>query len=399
MDNGEAKDPRLSVSYASVTLRDLRERDQGTFSVSVGDRLYDIITLTINDCAKEFVQNYATVYFGSIPRKAEYLEFTPLHNRDQPQILWNRTDPQANKGGRVQVRGNTWEMYKLTQADNGFYAFRKNDNTLLNRMKLSVEDYDREYNIKVGERLVILYPAEFTMWTVTFIPEGETEHQTVIRDGTSAAGNFAWRLQVMHEGIEIYPVESTDSGTFEFRDKQGNLAMTAIVELESDATLLVVAAVVGTILVVIICCCCVRKCCCKKSSSKRNESAPQTAATPATYYHSQDTNQPAGTSYSPAPSTFSYQPRNLPVSTGPITTSTGPSVHNPVNIHVTSPQPQVAVSGDQEAAPAPSMGSDMFSSDYEPKFDLKGLRFPSAPPLSSDSTFCDVYTSDKLNFL
>ncbi|GLD53612.1 uncharacterized protein AKAME5_002835900 [Lates japonicus] len=155
--------------------------------------------------------------------------------------------------------------------------------------------------------------------------------------------------------------------------------------------------IVGIILVVIICCCCVRKCCCKKSSSKRNESAPQTAATPAAYYH--DTNQPAGTSYSPAPSTFSYQPRNPPVSTGPTTTSTGPSVHNPVNIHVTSPQPQVAVSGDQGAAPAPSIGSDMFSSDYEPKFDLKGPRFPSAPPLSSDSTFCDVYTSDKLNFL
>ncbi|GLD53614.1 uncharacterized protein AKAME5_002836000, partial [Lates japonicus] len=139
MDNGEAKDPRLSVSYASVTLRDLRERDQGTFSISVGDRLYDIITLTINDCAKEFVHDYATVHYGSIPRKAEYLEFTPLYYRDQPQILWNRTDPQTNKGGRVQVRGNTWEMYKLTQADNGFYAFRKNDDTLLNRIQLSIQ--------------------------------------------------------------------------------------------------------------------------------------------------------------------------------------------------------------------------------------------------------------------
>ncbi|GLD67307.1 uncharacterized protein AKAME5_001866200, partial [Lates japonicus] len=119
----------------------------------------------------------------------------------------------------------------------------KNDDILLNRIQLSVEDYYRKYNIKVGERLIILYPAQFTTWTVTFTPEGDNR----IPNG----------------------------------DEQGNLVMTAFLELESDATLLVVAAVVGTILVVIICCCCVRKCCCKKSSSKRNESAPQTAATPA----------------------------------------------------------------------------------------------------------------------
>lgn len=60
---------------------------------------------------------------------------------------------------------------------------------------------------------------------------------------------------------------------------------------------------------------------------------------------------------------------------------------------------QVAPLGGQGATPAPSFRSDCLSSDPEPKFELKGLTFPFAPPLSSDSTFSDVYTSDKLNFL
>lgn len=37
-------------------------------------------------------------------------------------------------------------------------------------------------------------------------------------------------------------------------------------------------------------------------------------------------------------------------------------------------------------------------SDLGPRFEVKGMTFPSAPPLGSDSA-CEVYTSEKLNFL
>lgn len=57
---------------------------------------------------------------------------------------------------------------------------------------------------------------------------------------------------------------------------------------------------------------------------------------------------------------------------------------------------QVAPLGGQGAAPAPSI---FLSSEPELTFELKGVTFPTAPPLSSDSTLSDVYTSDKLNFL
>lgn len=38
-------------------------------------------------------------------------------------------------------------------------------------------------------------------------------------------------------------------------------------------------------------------------------------------------------------------------------------------------------------------------SNAEPKFDIKGMAFPSAPLLGSNTSTADVFTSQKLNFL
>lgn len=61
------------------------------------------------------------------------------------------------------------------------------------------------------------------------------------------------------------------------------------------------------------------------------------------------------------------------------------------SFQVTPPEQQIA-------SPAPEFNSTFLSSGPDPKFELKGTIFPSAPPLSSDSAVCDVYNSDKLNF-
>lgn len=61
--------------------------------------------------------------------------------------------------------------------------------------------------------------------------------------------------------------------------------------------------------------------------------------------------------------------------------------------------PQVAAPQGQGLTPGLAVDSDFLSSEAEPTFELKGSISPSAPPLSSDTTFCDVYNSDKLNFL
>ncbi|XP_078116829.1 uncharacterized protein LOC144524438 isoform X2 [Sander vitreus] len=349
MDKDEAKDPRLRISIGSVELTDLTERDEGTFSVSVGDAMpYDVIKLEIVECAYKMYRNYGKSYSYTVPRQTEFVEFTPLHREDLPRVLWNRTDPQANKGSRWQMKGSIWEIKSVNQADSGYYNFRKKDNTLLSRKRLTVKENNRHYYTNMNERLLIQNPTFVATWTVTFTPAGEVENNTLMEAGNLVTDDR--RIQIMPKGIEINPVNITDSGTFEFRDQQGHLAQIVIVEVEDEPPPSVlhpyvyIAIIGGIIFAVVVCCCCVKKCCCKNSSSKRHESAPETAAAPAVYYH-------------------------------------------------------VEPLGGQGGYPAPTLGSDCHSSDPVPKFELKRQSIPSALPLVSDSTFCDVYTSDKLNFL
>eukprot|EP00064_Thunnus_orientalis_P020819 superscaffoldBa00005948_g20967 len=241
MENGEAKDPRLKVSLNSVTLEHLTERDEGTFSISVdGNRLHDVIELEITECAEQVVRSYNGRYSYNVPREAEFLEFTPIFRLDQSRVLWNRTDPQTNTGGRGHVKRNVWEISELTQADNGFYNFRKKDKTLKSRIKLIVQEHKTYYDAKVNEELHITYPVAFTPWNMAFTPKGEKKSIMLMRagnmveedDSMSESLNLIGRLQEVNEGIEIYPVESTDSGAFEFRDQEGNLVLVVQVKVE-----------------------------------------------------------------------------------------------------------------------------------------------------------------------
>ncbi|XP_059202726.1 uncharacterized protein LOC131982159 [Centropristis striata] len=383
MDNGEAKDPRLIVSMTAVQFRDLR--DEGTFSISTDNRtLLDIIRLNILDCSDKITKYYGDTYFGSPPSGAELLEFTRLHSKDQPKVLWNRTDPQTNSGGRVRVtrNGRSWQINDLTQADIGHYSFRAKDNSWLQTTFLKVEEHVSNHIAKVDKSfLVDMKPAlRGELWTVSFTPKGELSSIPLVRERRLVnKWNFQWRIQLLGLGIDIDPVKHGDSGTFEYRDQQGNLFQTVTIDVKDEeiSTAGIFAIVAAAVFAVVFIGLIVKKCCCKKSSSKRD------ASTPPVFYHS--STQPAGPSYSAAPAPHhSYQPTNSFVPTEPTTTSLEPSV---------------AAVGAQTTDPAPTLGSDCLSSDPGPHFEVKGLRSPSAPPLNSDSTLSDVYTSDKLNFL
>ncbi|XP_053180112.1 uncharacterized protein LOC128363195 isoform X3 [Scomber japonicus] len=397
MENGQVKDPRLEFASIPLTLRDVTERDEGTYSISYDDddRLFVIVRVNILDCAEEVERSLYSMYSGHIPREAELLEFISIPRiRDKPHVLWNRTNPRTRKGSRVLVQGDSWKITKLVESDSGFYNIRKKDNTLISRIKLTVKEYILYYNgddVK-KDGLHISYPDGFTPWDVTFYPKGiDRTKVTVMEAGhlpldTDYFGTvyFDGRIQEVPNGLKIDPVKNTDSGVFEFKYDDGKLGLVVEVNLEdvSIPAYEYVAIIAGIILVIVCCCCCCKKCCCKKSSAKRG-STPQTAAAPAVYYHG--TNQPDCPSYSAAPPTpaYSYQPISTLGNQEP----------------TTSPGPLVAVPGGQGAAPAQSIGSDFLSSDSGPTFEFKGTTFPSAPPLSSDSANCDVYNSDKLNFL
>ncbi|XP_034739633.1 uncharacterized protein LOC117951812 isoform X2 [Etheostoma cragini] len=386
MDKDEAKDPRLKISIGSVVLTDLTERDEGMFSVSFANAMpYDIINLEILDCAYEAYKKYGTSYGTVIPGQTEYIEFLHFHSKDLPIVLWNLSDPQANKGSRWRMRGLIWEIMYLTYADGGYYNFRKKDKTVLTRERIRVLVNDRRYSTKVKTQFVIDIPPGDATWTVTFTTSGGDKKNTLMEAGNLVTDNR--RIRIMPEGIEINPVNISDSGTFEFRDQQGVLVQTVelVVEEEPPPVLqpyVYIAITGGIIFAMVFCCCCVKSCCCNNSSSKMDESAPQTAAATDVYYH--DSIQPEGPSYSAAPAPDnSYQPMNSFVS----------------GEHTTTPlEPSVESLGEQGGDPAPTLGSDCCSSDPVPKFELNRQYIPSALPLVSDSTSCDVYTSDKLNF-
>ncbi|KAM6951962.1 uncharacterized protein PEZ65_008274 isoform 2-T2 [Lycodopsis pacificus] len=113
-------------------------------------------------------------------------------------------------------------------------------------------------------------------------------------------------------------------------------------------------------------------CCCGKSKSKENGSETA-AAEPDVQYQEYDT-EPVG-------------PRS-----GQLIDPSG--THDPDPPSYTVTDPLVSAPAEQPDAPTVPVHSDP-----EPTFEFKGMTATSAPPLGSDSTNSDVYTSDKLNFL
>ncbi|XP_034037616.1 uncharacterized protein LOC117520378 isoform X3 [Thalassophryne amazonica] len=392
IDKGKAVDPRYKVTSTSVSLPDLTESDDGTFSKSQSSRT---IRLKIVDCSEEILKTYGEDLYYDISRQSEFLEFTPTRSLDQPKVLWNQTSTQSRKTDRVWVRFNSWEMIKLSQADNGYYNFRRKDNTLLSRIKLTVREKIENFILMEEDSLTITLPLECTSCTMSYSRRGDTDTLVVMKAGHVVQdGPFKERIW-MHgsDQIEIESLKTTDSGQFEVRDQDGNLALLLELNVRSRVEAISPAVYVGipiTILFVLFfCCCCVKKCCCKKGSSKR-EPAVQTLAV-----RYQDANQDTGPSHVPPPysSVYSY-PCNTIRTTESASSSTELPVLSPTEIHMSSHPPEVAATGQQHAAPVvPDFGCS--SLDSEPKFELKGLHFP----LSSEATFCDVYTSDKLNFL
>ncbi|XP_035983244.1 uncharacterized protein LOC105939834 isoform X2 [Fundulus heteroclitus] len=352
MEEGKAKDSRLKVTSASVSLTDVNKRDEGVYTVLYdGKDSREVLKLKVLDCTEMINRQYMHNLEHVISDKVQYLEYNPPDNEDVPLILWNRTNTLNNDKRRGNVFRNNWRIPGVTQADNDFYNFRRGDKSLDSRILLTVKENTRSYNPKVNEHLLITNPFTGGPWTVTFKQETEDEWVTVMKDGRLLHGDdiFSERITIQSYGIEIYPVESTDSGTFEFRDQQGNLALSVQVEVIHESHHLVTYIVAAVALLLGICCCC----CCKKRFCKKDKSADAategtavtyhdnsttTATGPVVYYHG--TNQPTGPSYSnhPYPSVYPPHPVNHPAFTEPAAVSIEPPPLQP-NTAVYPPQP------------------------------------------------------------
>lgn len=245
--------------------------------------------------------------------------------------MWNRTGSLINKEN-LKFNRNKIHVQSLTQLDNGYYNLRRKNNYLISRKKLQVEGNGIKLDVFLyviknmiqstlfhtakevyltptdKERLFIPFPLNSKTWTLTYISDGDDEEHTLVDKGIQVRDSYIYvpfkrRFSKYDDGVDIDPVESRDSGTFYFKDPNGNLAETVRLEvigeqkeigksreavniyLKSNTcflfcrpeylpTYVYIIVPVSIILALICCCCCVKKCCCKRSSSKRNESAP-----------------------------------------------------------------------------------------------------------------------------
>lgn len=91
-------------------------------------------------CSELVEKYYGNNWFYDSPEERKLLDFTPDNDTDQLLVLWNRTNPQSNKGVRGRMSySDTWQMACVTQSDNGHYYFRKQDGTVLKTVQLLVK--------------------------------------------------------------------------------------------------------------------------------------------------------------------------------------------------------------------------------------------------------------------
>lgn len=151
------------------------------------------------------------------------------------------------------VKWNEINLLDLTQVNSGYYNLRRNDNTLLSRKMVQVKGNEIKLDVFLyviknvihftlfhtaneghrdaveNERFFLQYPFMSKIWTLTFIWDEDNEEYKLIDNGIQVRENsiylpFKKRFSKYNDGIEIYPVEARDSGTFYFKDSDENLA-------------------------------------------------------------------------------------------------------------------------------------------------------------------------------
>lgn len=84
-------------------------------------------------------------------------------------------------------------------------------------------------------RVHIQFPFTSSTLTVTYTRDGESKEYTLIDNGITVKQNvmyfpFKKRFYELKDSFEIHPLEKKDTGTFYFKDQDGNLAQ--VVRLE-----------------------------------------------------------------------------------------------------------------------------------------------------------------------
>ncbi|TKS72399.1 hypothetical protein D9C73_006473 [Collichthys lucidus] len=327
---------------------------------------------------------------------AHYIEFNHIDSSDQTLIVWKHDDPPAREDSRRKVAGIYFMIKNLTQLDSGLYTVRDKKGGIISTKSLVVSEHKMTLTRGIADKLRVGFDLEPNSCNIYFFPEDKEYTPVIVARRGKLLETFycpgltlLWPCQLENNNLEM-----SCSGRFEFRDLNDNKALVVRLHMEpppSNKSYIGIGA--GIFSAVLSCCCCFKRVCCR-SSSKKDQSETPNDEEPAVYYHEYE-NEPVG----PGPeqlSPTSYTP-TVPLIHNPPTTYDTPAfseIHNPPTMDDPPAFSEVYPPARQEDVPTVPV-----LSDPEPQFEVKGLTFPSAPPLSSDSTGCNVYTSDKLNFL
>ncbi|XP_062332608.1 uncharacterized protein LOC134032612 isoform X1 [Osmerus eperlanus] len=414
LDKLKLKDPRYKVTVLTLRIPDVTEEDNGIFSVMYDDGItFDLLRLEVTDCSSKVELTYGSRFLQTVVNQASTLDFLPLDSSSKSVVLWNQTNNQAGTEGIGVMIGHSWVVTRVTQKHQGHYTFRNSDGRILSRRKLEVKEHVEWHTVDSDENIVIKFALDSDEYNLNFFPEGETEAILLIKKGIEMYGKpINDKVRILgrrsHFAFKIADLENQDSGKFELRDQDNNLALVVWLKVKPGIYMATYIFVGVSVFILVGIYCCVRKCCSKSNASKRNASA---SALGQVVVHQDETchmtSQPSGPSHARPRYFQSYA--SEPVVTispaapsGPTYQPTPPPPNqssNDTTILKDDPHTQVSTSTGLDP-PSFSLGFDCLSSDSETQFKLPQRLnhrtdfFPSSDPSSS----ADVYISDKLNF-
>ncbi|KAL3972955.1 NADH dehydrogenase (ubiquinone) 1 beta subcomplex subunit 2 [Sarotherodon galilaeus] len=345
-------------------------------------------------CCLAYVENHEVEYGNRfrmrVSRRVHFIEFIPK-NKSEGTILWNRDEAPPREGSRWKMIGTLYTINSLAPKDSGRYIFKDSYGELMHAKIIDVKEVTKSYTLETNEVLNITFDLEPHSCNIYFFP-GENSKTAIVLKGRLQHD----LKQVDCVGFELLKpcgivhkaIQKTCIGRFEVRDDNDDKALVVFLEMEEPQFSPTYLGIGGGALFVTLCWCCCKHCCCGESSSAKDnsEAAEENDSEPAVYYHEFE---PVG----PGPNQrceLSNPPNTEEAPDAPV----GPMIHSSAAMDAPPAYREVTPLVKQEEAPTITPNSDA-----EPRFELKGTVFNSGAPLSSSSTYCDVYTSEKINFL
>ncbi|XP_077958299.1 uncharacterized protein LOC144382920 isoform X2 [Gasterosteus aculeatus] len=378
-------DRKFVMTGSIFAIHKLTQNDSGHY-ISRDKDLKEISTYTLE--VKATTRTYS-------PEPGDRLSFTFNLKPDSCNIYFfpSRTrrlrmlENKIIRGGVLQ--GDSDELYckgfdflhpcgisnKVLQIScDGRYEIRdQNDNTAL-MVSLDMNQILRTVIRTPGYNFNFTFNLEPNSCNIYFRPEGDSVinlvYGGVLQEGLDEIGCSGFEL-LKPCGVLNKVVQMSCNGRYEIRDQNDNTGFVVTLEMEPQPYSLPGLSIGVGVLSMFLCCCC-KICCCGKKKSQ--EEPTETAAAEPEVQYQRRYNEPCG------PSSDQL---------------IEPSGTNCFNQPSSAPSDSLVLPDAQQPA-APSLP---VHHDPEPKFEFKGVTFPCAPPLESDSSRCDVYTSDKLNFL